>query len=97
MTTYVSHETITALLIAWLAVMSLVTFAAYGWDKRQARQHGRRTPERRLHALALLGGWPGGWVGRSVFRHKTLHPSFAVVLALSALLWVGIAVWWLRR
>lgn len=97
MTPHVSHETIGFALIAWLIVMSMVTFAAYGWDKRLARRHGRRVPERTLHALALFGGWPGGGAGRAVFRHKTLHPSFTVVLALSTLLWAGIAVWWLLR
>ncbi len=42
-----------------VAVTSLASFAAYGFDKRRAGTGGRRVPERTLHLLALLGGWPG--------------------------------------
>jgi uncharacterized membrane protein YsdA (DUF1294 family) len=57
--------------LAWVMVMSLVTFVVYGWDKRQAKMGGRRVPENRLHGLAFLGGWPGAMLGQRYFRHKT--------------------------
>jgi len=44
------------------AVLSLVTFCAYWQDKRAAQAGLWRTPESTLHALALLGGWPGAIV-----------------------------------
>lgn len=59
--------------------MSLVAFAAYGIDKRQAGRGGRRISEGRLHWLAMLGGWPGAWAGQQVFRHKTQKFSFRLV------------------
>ena len=71
---------------AWIAALSLVTFGAYGYDKRQAAAGGRRTPELALHALSLAGGFPGGWAGRAYFRHKTKHTSFLVVLIAATLL-----------
>lgn len=79
---------------AWIVAMSLVTFAAYGFDKNRSRSGGERIPELVLHALALAGGFPGGWLGRSVFRHKTLHASFTIVLTLATVGWVGFALWW---
>jgi uncharacterized membrane protein YsdA (DUF1294 family) len=71
-----------ATLIAYsvlVAVMSLVCFTAYGWDKRRAINGGRRVPERTLQLLALLGGWPGALWGQRHFRHKTKKLPFLIV------------------
>src|SRR5579885_3089924 len=59
-----------------VAVTSLASFAAYGLDKRRAVVGGRRVPERTLHLLALLGGWPGAILGQRHFRHKTRKLPF---------------------
>lgn len=59
--------------------MSLITFAAYGIDKRQAKTGGRRISEARLQCLALLGGWPGAWAGQQFFRHKTQKLAFRLI------------------
>lgn len=59
--------------------VSAVTFLAYVSDKRAARRGGRRTPETRLHLLALAGGWPGALVAQQVARHKTSKGSFQFV------------------
>jgi uncharacterized membrane protein YsdA (DUF1294 family) len=71
-------------------VISGVTFAAYGWDKRQAVVGGWRVPERALHILAFLGGWPGAWIGQRRFRHKTKKLSFLIVFWCVAVLHVVI-------
>lgn len=85
------------ILVAYLA-MSLVTFAAFALDKRAARLGRRRTPERTLHTLELLGGWPGALVGAFVIRHKNRKAGYLAVLILIAL--GHTAVWgtflWLR-
>ena len=72
------------------AVLSCATFAAYGFDKRQARTAGRRLPERTLHLLAFLGGWPGALLGQRLFQHKTAKASFLIVFWLIVLLHIGI-------
>ncbi|MBN1190295.1 MAG: DUF1294 domain-containing protein [Dehalococcoidales bacterium] len=74
----------------WLAAASVITFLLYGFDKNRARAGGRRVPEAVLHWLALLGGFPGGWAGRSVFRHKTQKGFFVFVLAVSTLIHLGL-------
>ncbi|MBP3540124.1 MAG: DUF1294 domain-containing protein [Oscillospiraceae bacterium] len=60
----------------YLAALSLVLFIMMGHDKRRARRGGRRVPEKRLFALATLGGALGGWLGMYAFHHKTRHWYF---------------------
>jgi uncharacterized membrane protein YsdA (DUF1294 family) len=79
------------LIWSWLVAVSLATFIAYGYDKAQAKRGGVRVPENILHALAIVGGFPGGWAGRIVFRHKTRKPVFTVILALSTVAYLGLA------
>jgi uncharacterized membrane protein YsdA (DUF1294 family) len=61
-------------------LMSLVCFAAYGIDKRRANLQKRRIPEKQLHLMEILGGWPGAVLGQQMFRHKTIKMSFRLVL-----------------
>jgi uncharacterized membrane protein YsdA (DUF1294 family) len=81
---------------AWVVSLSIVLFAVYGLDKRRAKTGGGRVPEVVLHGVALAGGFPGGWAGRSAFRHKTRHLSFLVVLVVATMLHVGIVLWLIR-
>ncbi len=72
---------------AWWVGMSVVTFAIYGLDKLQAQMsNGQRVPEMVLHLLALAGGVAGAWIGRGIFRHKTLHLKFTLVLIAATVL-----------
>jgi uncharacterized membrane protein YsdA (DUF1294 family) len=77
----------------WLAAASIVTFIFYGYDKAQARRNGRRVPEKYLHWLALIGGFPGGWLGRSIFRHKTRKGIFLFVLVISSIIHLTLISW----
>lgn len=66
------------------AVVSLVTLGVFAIDKRLARMGARRIPERTLHALALLGGWPGSFAAFAYVRHKNRKPAFvAITLAIA--------------
>ena len=73
-----------------VVVMSLVCFIAYGFDKRQAANGRRRVPERTLHLMAFLGGWPGALMGQRQFRHKTQKATFRIVFWIVVVLHVGI-------
>lgn len=83
------------LLLAYGA-LTLATLLTYGFDKRRAQRGGRRVPERTLHALALLGGFAGAFLGMRFFRHKTKKPLFLVVLLLAALLHAAVWTWLFR-
>ena len=57
-------------------VLSAFTFLLYGLDKLLALKEQRRISEKTLHLLALIGGWPGVYVGQQIFRHKVSKKSF---------------------
>ncbi|MSP13280.1 MAG: DUF1294 domain-containing protein [Chloroflexi bacterium] len=82
----------------WLGVWSLVTFLLYGIDKVQAQNGGLRVPERILHALALVGGFAGGWAGMYLFRHKTKpeHLTFRIILTIATIFhgWLLLILGW---
>lgn len=66
-------------MIVWYIVLSnLTAFLVYGMDKRRARQHKWRIPERWLLGVALLGGSAGALVGMYLFRHKTRKRKFVI-------------------
>jgi uncharacterized membrane protein YsdA (DUF1294 family) len=85
--------------LLYLAAINLVTFLAFGWDKRKARLRGWRTPEARLLLLSFLGGFVGGWLGMKLFRHKTVKTSFRAKMLLVSVVnpvWV-VGWWWFNR
>jgi uncharacterized membrane protein YsdA (DUF1294 family) len=74
-----SRGTVPLVILLGYATASLVAFAAVAVDKRRARTGCRRIPESMLHALELLGGWPGSLVGQRVAAHKTRKVRFQLV------------------
>jgi len=72
--------------LAIYVAMSVLAVFLYWRDKRQARADGWRTPEKVLHAVELLGGWPGALIAQQLFRHKTRKVSFQLVFWLIVLL-----------
>jgi uncharacterized membrane protein YsdA (DUF1294 family) len=83
--------------LIWLVIASAIAFILYGYDKAQAKSGGWRVPEKILHGWALVGGFPGGWAGRGIFRHKTQKGFFTFILVISTLLHLGVASWLLFR
>jgi len=62
---------------AALAAINLVTLALFGLDKALARGGHRRVRESTLLWLVLIGGTPGAYAGRRLFRHKTRKEPFS--------------------
>ena len=69
----------------YTAVISGITYLAYGWDKQQARENLWRMPEAKLHVMELLGGWPGAFLAQRRLRHKCSKVSYQVVFWLIVL------------
>ena len=82
-------------MILYLAVINLIGFWLMGDDKRRARKHQWRIPEKTLFLAALLGGSLGAILGMYTFRHKTRHWYFVVglpgILAVQVLLLMAAA------
>ena len=94
-----------ALLASWLtgklpvevvfvyAVMSGIAVFLYAFDKSAARRQGQRTPENTLHAVALVGGWPGALVAQDLFRHKSRKVEFQLVFWITVALNITGLIW----
>lgn len=85
-----------SILIIYLLFINGYTFTIMGLDKKRARKHRRRIPEKRLFTLSAIGGAGGTWMAMKVWRHKTMHRSFTVgipfLFGLNLLLLIG-AIW----
>ena len=63
------------LITAFIAI-NFLAFAAFGIDKMKAEAGHWRVQESTLLMLAFLGGTPGAYAGRRLFRHKTRKQPF---------------------
>ena len=82
--------------LTYLLLLSLVTFAVYGADKRRARRGEWRVPEKTLLGLSLFGGALGGIAAMRCFRHKTRRWTFYFVNAVGLILHAAILVFLLN-
>ncbi len=80
----------------WLALINLVSFAAYGIDKLKAIRHEYRISEAALLTLALVGGSAGALLGMLVFRHKIRKPKFVILVPLFLIIHLALAVFFLK-
>jgi len=83
------------LLLVWMGVASGLAFLALFLDKQAAARGRSRIPERTLHILELLGGWPGTLLAMRLVRHKSRKLSYRLVTAGILLLHaaLGYAAW----
>lgn len=79
---------------ALVLLVNMVSFALFGIDKGRARRGMRRIRERDLLGMALLGGSPGAFAGRHIFRHKTRKQPFSTWLHVIAMVQVASLVGW---
>ena len=82
-------KTILLLLVA----VNLVSFSLYGLDKLKAKKGLWRIRESTLLLIAALGGSVGALLGMEVFRHKTKHWQFKVLVPVFFILHLALAVW----
>lgn len=67
--------------IAYLLLLSIITFCLYASDKRKAGKGKWRIPEKVLLLFSFFGGAFGGYPAMLILRHKTKgeHWYFTVV------------------
>ena len=76
-----------------LIAVNLVSFALYGLDKLKAKKGLWRIRESTLLIVAALGGSVGALLGMEVFRHKTRHWKFKVLVPVFLAVHVALGVW----
>lgn len=78
----------------YLIAINLITFFAFGIDKRKAEKGAWRTKESTLLGLAAIGGSVGALLGMNAFRHKTKHKKFTTGVPAILILQAALMVWW---
>ena len=83
--------------IIYVLLVSIVTFFAFGMDKKKARKSKWRISEGALMVLTLIGGAPGAMAGMLHFRHKTKMPLFVIGVPVIFAIWVAALTYLLLR
>lgn len=79
-------------ILSYLLIINLIAFVLYGVDKKRAIRNEFRIRERVLLWMARLGGGIGSWIGLKLFRHKTKHTKFRIVVPPWTLIWIAAVV-----
>ena len=80
-----------------LLSVNLLAFCMYGLDKLTAKRGAWRIPEATLLLVAALGGSLGALLGMELFRHKTKHARFRVLVPLFLVLHIVLGVYAVRN
>lgn len=67
--------------IAW----NIITFAMFGIDKYKAIKGKWRISERTLILSSFMMGGIGAMLGMNIFRHKTKHIKFKILIPVSVI------------
>lgn len=77
------------IVVSYLITINLIAFILYGVDKKRAIRNEYRISERVLLWMARIGGGIGCWLGIKLFRHKTKHTKFRIVVPLGMVIWIA--------
>lgn len=81
------------IILIYLLIINLIAFYLYWNDKRRAKKGRWRIPENTLLLVALIGGSVGALLGMKVFRHKTKHWKFKILVPFFLILQIAVAVY----
>lgn len=84
-----SNRAVCAALIVY-AVWNVFVFFLYGADKLAAKRRLRRIPEATLLGCALCFGGVGAYLGMRLFRHKTKHKRFKILVPIFCVLNIAV-------
>lgn len=85
------------LILLLLIAVNLVSFALYGLDKLKAKKGLWRIRESTLLLVAALGGSLGALLGMEVFRHKTKHWKFRILVPVFLMLHIALGVYMVKN
>lgn len=70
----------------YFIAINIVSFLLFGLDKFFAILKMRRIKEKTLILVSFLGGGVGSFLAMEIFRHKTLHAKFRILIPISLIL-----------
>ena len=76
----------------YLIVINIISFLSMGIDKFLAIISKRRISEKNLIFSSLLFGGVGALLSMEIFRHKTKHRKFKIIIPLSFLITIFITI-----
>jgi len=79
-------------LIIPYAIWNVIVFLIYGIDKHKAKVNSWRITEKTLIMCAVLLGAVGAYAGMKLFRHKTKHTMFKILIPLLAVANVALLI-----
>ena len=75
-----------------IVLWNVITFSLYWADKTKARRNKWRISEGTLIICAFLMGGVGALMGMRMFRHKTKHLKFKLLIPLSVVVNICVVV-----
>ena len=77
----------------YIFAINLLAFFLYGADKRKAVKDQWRIPEATLLGVAFVGGSIGAWAAMQLFRHKTKHWKFKILVPVFFFMQVAVVLY----
>lgn len=87
------HVSFIQWVLSLYVLMSALCFWLYWLDKKRSISGEWRIPEKTLHLLECLGGWPGALLAQRKLRHKNRKGSYQFTFWLIVLVHVLLWVW----
>lgn len=84
------------MLIYYLIFINIVTLLLFIIDKRKAIKKKWRISELTLLTSSFIGGSIGAMIGMYIFRHKTKHWKFIILIPLSMILHVILFIYFMK-
>lgn len=84
------------MLIYYLIFINIVTLLLFIIDKRKAIKKKWRISELTLLTSSFIGGSIGAMIGMYMFRHKTKHWKFIILIPLSLILHVVLFIYFMK-
>ena len=84
---------ISIIAVGYLVILSFAGLISMGMDKRRAIRNKWRISERTLLLIAFIGGGIGSFLGMRIFRHKTKHRKFVILLPVAAVLYAILLIY----
>ncbi len=75
-------DTVKWCITLYFVIINIISVIITVYDKRAARKHKRRVPEKELMMFSVLGGSLCMYITMITIRHKTKHPKFMIGIPL---------------